>query len=163
MQQTSDKSVNRIGLVFLLLGGLATFLICGAISVGIYLDIFGEKAAGTLTNIAYDEGRSDNPFTPQITFTTADGEEVSFHPWQGQQWFQWNDLLRMGDDPSARFNDVDVRYLESYPKLAKVSLALKLEYANRLIWLFWSGVTLLAGIISRRKKSITIDLSKRNQ
>jgi hypothetical protein len=163
MAQTSDKSVNRIGLVFLLLGGLATILVCAAISVGIYLDIFGEEGTGTLTNISYDEDRSDNPFTAQITFTTAGGEEVSFIAWQGRQWFEWNDLLRSSENPDARFNDVDVRYLESYPELAKVSLALKLEYANRLIWLFLSGVTLLIGIISRRNKAITLDLRKRKQ
>lgn len=165
MQQAQDnkdkKTVNRIGLIFLLLGGLATLIVCGMISVGIFLDVAGAEAPGEMTNISYDEARSDNPFTPQITFTTADGEKVSFIAWQGMTPFIINDFVRFGSDTAPTSAELTVRYLESYPKIAKITLAYHAEYLNRINWLFWSGVALMIGIITRRNKPIVIDLSQR--
>lgn len=162
MQQARDnKTVNRIGLIFLLLGGLATIIVCGMISVGIYLDLAGSEAPGEMTNISYNEDRSDNPFTPQITFTTASGEEVSFIAWQGMTPFIINDFVRFGGNAAPTSAELTVRYLESYPKIAKITLAYHAEYINRIVWLFWSGVALMIGIISRRNKPIVLDLSQR--
>jgi len=166
MQQAEEnKSVNRIGLVFLLLGGLATLLVCGMISGGILLDVFGAEAAGEMTNVSYDADRSDNPFTPRITFTTESGEEISFIALQGMTAFIINDFFRFGDSNNTVPSSVDlkVRYYESYPKIAKVSFAYHTEYINRVIWLFWSGVALMIGVITRRNKPITINLRRRKE
>ena len=161
MQQKADnKSVNRIGLIFLLLGGLFTFLVCGMIAGGIFLDIFGTETRGTMTNISYDAGRSDNPFTAQVTFNTAEGEEISFISWQDRFYFELDRNLRTDNVENS---GVQVQYFESFPKLAKVTFIYHLEYVNRGIWLFWSGVALMIGIISRRNKPVVIDLSQRNK
>ena len=156
MQQRTDaKRVNRIGLVFYLLGSLFTFLSCSALVGSIVLDLFGTETTGEMTNISYDEKRSDNPFTAQVTFTTASGEERSFISWEDRFFFELDEQLRGFED------GVTVRYFESIPLLAKVTLVYHVEYVNQIIWLFWSGVALMIGIISRRNKPITIDLSKR--
>lgn len=163
MQQTADnKSINRIGLIFLLLGGLFTFIVCGMIVGGIFLDLFGTETTGKLTNISYRPNDSDNSFTPQITFTTSNGEEISFIAWQGPTYFEINERIKLGGYTSTAFKDVPVHYLESFPKLAKVSLALHVEYINRIIWLFWSFVALMIGVITRRNKPVVVDLSQRN-
>jgi hypothetical protein len=162
MQPTvENKSVNRIGLIFLLLGGLFTFIVCSMIAAGIFLDIFGTETAGEMTNISYDAARSDNPFTAQVTFTTADGEERSFISWQDRFYFELDERIQRSGAASTAYAGVKVHYLESYPALAKVSFVYHIEYINRVIWLFWSGVALLIGVISRRNKPITIDLSQR--
>lgn len=160
MQQAEEKrSVNRIGLIFLLLGGLATLFVCGLISVGVYLDLFGAEAEGEMTNISYDADRSDNPFTAQVTFKTPSGKEVSFISWHGSFYFDLEASTKPDGTPE---NAILVRYLENNPKIAKVSFAYHTEYINRIIWLFWSGVALMIGVITRRNKPLTIDLSKKN-
>ncbi|GAB4403643.1 MAG: hypothetical protein OHK003_31530 [Anaerolineales bacterium] len=164
MQQAEEnKSVNRIGLVFLLLGRLFTTIVCGMIAGGIFLDMFGTETTGELTNIAYDAKRSDNPFTPQITFSTADGKEVSFIAWQGQFPFEIDNFVQFASAENPDYSNVKVRYLESNPKIAKVSLPYHAEYLNRAVWLFWSFVALMIGVISRRNKPVVLDFSQRKK
>lgn len=161
MQQNSgERNVNIIGLVFLLLGGLALFLVCASMTAMIYLDIFGEEAVGELTNISYRPNDSDNSFTPQISFTTGDGEEVTFLAWQGRTYFEINERIHLGGYTSTSYSEITVHYLASNPKLAKVSFAFHIEYINRVIWLFWASVTFLIGVISRRNKPIVFNLAK---
>ena len=158
MQQSTDtKSVNRIGLVFYLLGSLFTFLSCSALVGSIALDLFGTETTGEMTNISYDEKRSDNPFTAQVTFTTASGEERSFISWEDRFFFELDEQLRGYED------GVLVRYFESFPLFAKVTFVYHAEYVNQIIWLFWSSVALMIGVISRRNKPLTIDLSQRKK
>ena len=160
MQQTDEKrSSNRIGSILLLLGGIATLVGCGMLSGFIVLDLFGAETTGEMTNISYDADRSDNPFTAQVTFTTANGEDVSFISWQDRFYFELDEGIQR--ESQEGFDGVKVRYLESLPKMAKVSFVYHAEYVNRIIWLFWSFVVLMAGVISRRNKPITIDLSQR--
>lgn len=162
MQQAEDKkSVNRIGLIFLLLGGIATFISCGMFIGFIALDLFGTETNGDMTNISYDASRSDNPFTAQVTFTTTNGEEVSFISWQDRFYFELDEGIQR--ESQGGFNGVKVRYFESLPKIAKVTFIYHAEYVSRIIWLFWSFVALMIGVISRRNKPITIDLSQRKK
>jgi len=161
MQQSTDKkSVNRIGLVFYLLGGLFTFLSCSALVGGIALDLFGAETTGEMTNISYDEKRSDNPFTAQVTFTTENGEERSFISWEDRFFFELDEQLKRSEDNPSNAG-LEVRYFETIPFIAKVTLVYHTEYVNQIIWLFWSSVALMIGVISRRNKPITIDLSQR--
>lgn len=159
-QDEGNKSVNRIGLIFLLLGGLFTAIVCGMIAGGIFLDLFGAEADGEFANIARDSGRNNNPFTPQITFTTASGEEVSFIAWQGRFPFEIDNFVQFASAENPDYSNVKVRYLESNPKIAKVSLPFHAEYLNRINWLFWSFVALMIGVISRRNKPVVLDFSQ---
>lgn len=158
---TSNQSINKIGLVFLLLGGLATVIMCGLLAGALYLDLFGAETAGKMTNISFDADRSDNPFTAQVTFVTAGGEEVSFISWQGRSYFELDQRIQPDGIASPGNPGVKVRYIESNPKIAKVAFAYHIEYVNRIIWLFWSSAALMAGIITRRNKPVVMDLSKR--
>lgn len=160
MQQEGNKSVNRIGLIFLLLGGLFTTIVCGMIAGGIFLDLAGTETTGELTNIARDSGRNNNPFTPEITFTTAGGEEVSFIAWQGRFPFEIDNFVQFASSDNPDYSNVKVRYLESNPKIAKVSLPYHAEYLNRINWFFWSFVALMIGVISRRNKPVVLDFSQ---
>ena len=158
MQQNADnKSINRIGLVFYFLGGLFTLISCGVLAAGIALDLFGAEATGEMTNISYDAKRSDNPFTAQVSFTTAEGEERSFISWEDRFFFELDEQLRGNED------GLPVRYFESFPLFAKVTFVYHAEYVNQIIWLFWSSVALMIGVITRRNKPITIDLSQRKK
>lgn len=163
MQQTTEnKSVNRIGLIFLILGGVFTFISCLMMVAGITLDLFGTETRGKMTNISHDSGRSDNPFTAQVTFTTANGEEKSFISWEDRFYFELDERIQRSGS-TAPFEGVRVRYFEAVPALAKVVFVYHAEYVNQIVWLFWSGVALMIGVITRRNKPITIDLSKRNK
>ena len=163
MQQTADnKSIKRITWMFLLLGGLFTFFSCGALMAGIALDLFGTETRGKMTNISHDSGRSDNPFTAQVTFTTANGEDESFISWEDSFYFDLDENIQRSGS-TAPFEGVRVRYFEAFPAIAKVVFVYHAEYVNQIVWLFWSGVVLMAGFISRRNKPFTIDLSQRNK
>jgi hypothetical protein len=162
MQQAEDKkSINRIGFIFLLLGGFFTIIVCGMITGGIFLDLFGAEANGEFANIARDTGRSDNPFTPQITFTASSGEEVSFIAWQGRLPFEIDNFVQFASSDSPDYSNVKVRYLESNPRIAKVALPYHAEYLNRINWLFWSFAALMIGVITRRNKPIVLNLRQR--
>ena len=161
-QKTENKSVNRIGLLFLMLGGVFAFISCLILVAGITLDLFGTETRGKMTNISYDAKRSDNPFTAQVTFTTANGEEKSFISWEDRFYFELDERIQRSGS-TAPFEGVKVRYLEAFPALSKVVFVYHAEYVNQIVWLFWSGVALMIGIISRRNKPITIDLSQRSK
>lgn len=157
----NSKSINLIGRIFFLLGGLATILGCGMISGYAILDLAGAEATGRMTNISYDAKRTDNPFTAQVTFTAADGGEVSFISWQDRFYFELDERLKRQD--GSAYPGVTVRYFESLPQLAKVTFVYHSEYVSRAVWLFWSFAALMIGVISLRNKPLVVSLRNKKE
>lgn len=118
--------------ITLIAGVLSTLAAVLFFAGAIMLDLIGKKAVGELSNIA--ECRPGHTcWTGQMDFTTDAGEQISFHPLTHPTLFNIDPLLRGKtylDEP-----DYQVRYLASYPQLAKVKLAFFLEYINHVLGL----------------------------
>ncbi|NWF65322.1 MAG: hypothetical protein HXY38_13570 [Chloroflexi bacterium] len=81
MQQAEDKkSINRIGLIFLILGRIAAFIGCGMFIGFIALDHFGAETNGNMVNISYDSVRSDNPFPPRSPSRLPAAKKILLSP-----------------------------------------------------------------------------------
>ncbi|MBL8098408.1 MAG: hypothetical protein JNK81_04460, partial [Anaerolineales bacterium] len=85
---------------------------------------------------------------------TNDGEEFSFYPQTNRFIFDLDGYVTEG------YREVDVRYLESFPDIAKVSLVYKLEYLNKVTWTVLGSLIALFGWIGTRNKPFVLDLSK---
>ena len=162
----SEPSKKRFkwSVLILIISMIFVLSMCGLIAGAIYLDLSGEQTIGTLNNIA-DCDSSRNCFTGVVTFSTASGEEVSFHPLlQTPFIYEIDAQAKRSSDPGRASKSIDVRYLKAYPKIAKVALALHLDYANKINFLFWGFVVaLFSGIASRDKPLLVLDLRKRKK
>jgi hypothetical protein len=125
----------------------------------VMLDLVGEKAIGELSNIAEQHpGRSS--WTGRMDFTAKTGEQITFYPLTHPTLFDIDPYLRGKtylDEP-----DYEVRYLASYPQLAKVKLAFFLEYINHILGLCLGTFMFMIGsalTTTKKRKPLVIDLS----
>jgi len=160
--QTQRKKSKWSWLV-IAIGIFALSFTCLLTLGSMYLDIAGEKTTGTLENAAKcDSGRSC--FTAKITFTSEDGQEVSYYPlFQNSFLYEVDRQIRLESSTNTKGSDVGISYLKDFPRISKVTLSFHLEYIQKFIWAFWGLVILLIGWILSRDRAVTIDLRKRKQ
>lgn len=161
--QTTKKASLGAWLT-LVVGILATITAVLFFIGALMLDLIGEKAIGQLSNIAEcTSGRTC--WTGQMDFTTQTGQQITFHPLTHPTLFNIDPLLRGRtylDQP-----DYEVRYLASYPQLAKVKLAFFLEYINHVLGLCGGTFLFMIGSAltkpAKAHRPLVIDLSKRKK
>ncbi len=159
--QPIPRKKNPITLVIGIFILLPAILFC---SGAVMLDTVGAKAIGKLSNAARNCSRGDSCWTGRMDFITADGEAITFYPLTFPMLFDFDPFL--SGRSYAEYGDYQVRYLESYPKLAKVHLAFFLEYLNTLCVFVLGGIVTLFGLAGVRgtpdkpNKPFVLDLSK---
>ena len=159
-QQTAKRTV-RWTILISIAGVLMLLFTCALAAGSLFLDFAGGKSVGTLDNVADCSG-SKTCFTARVTFQTNDSETVVYKPFlQNSTIYEMDRQIKLANHESSSSKAVDVRYFESYPRLAKVSLSFYLEYLNLLIWLFWSLVIAFIGWVTNRRKPIVLDFSKK--
>ena len=152
-KQTEEKKISIWARLVLLVGVLIVLATCTFTMGAIYLDIAGAQTTGTLLNVANCSG-SRTCWTGKVEFKTNDGEEVSFYPQTNSFIFDLDGYMTEG------YKAVDVRYLESFPNIAKVSVIYKLEYLNKVTWTVIGSLVAFFGWVATRKKAIVLDFSK---
>jgi len=132
------------------------------IAVGsLFLDLAGSKTPAILENIAKCSG-GETCFTAQISFDTSDGKSIEYLPLtQNDMIYEFDRQVKLANDTGASSKSVEVRYLESFPRLAKVHLSYYLEYWSVLVWLFWSVFVSLIGLALNRSKPIELNFRKK--
>ncbi|RIK30285.1 MAG: hypothetical protein DCC56_08090 [Anaerolineae bacterium] len=159
--QTASKRSVRWTIIISILGAALLLVACIATLGSLYLDVAGEKTSGTLENVAKCSG-SKTCFTAEISFTTNDGKTVSYKPaLQNMFIYEMHRIANLNNNSGKSGNAVDVHYLASIPRLAKVSLNYHLEYVNLLVWFLWGGFVSLIGMALNRSKPLVLDFSKR--
>ncbi len=159
--QPAAKRPVRWTILISIVGALLLLFTCVISAGSLFLDVAGAKTTGTLNNIAECSG-SRTCFTAEISFTTKDGETISYLPLlQNSAIYEAHRIVNLTNEPGAGSRSVYVQYLESNPRLAKVSLNYHLEYVNVLIWFFWSAVVSLIGMAVNRSKPFVLDFRKR--
>ncbi|MBV6451911.1 MAG: hypothetical protein MHPDNHAH_02658 [Anaerolineales bacterium] len=159
--QTVSKRPVRWTIIVSILGAALLLVTCIATLGSLYLDVAGEKTAGTMENIADCTG-GRTCFTAEISFTTKDGKTISYIPaLQNDFIYEMHRIANLNNNSGKSGNAVDVHYFSSVPRLAKVSLNYHLEYANLLVWLFWGVFVSLIGMALNRSKPLVLDFSKR--
>jgi len=164
--ETNEPGVQKKGLNWAVLvpiiGGLMLSVTMLSVIGSIFLDVVGKDAKGELHNSATGCSINETCWTAQVKFTPVNGDEITIYPLQNQWPFSLDGILQAGELVGAS-KIVNIKYLESSPYFAKISLAWHLEYANRIEWLFWGTIVSLIGWIMIRNKPIVLDLSKRNE
>lgn len=155
-QQKEEKKISIWARLAVLVGVLIVLSTC-VITIGaIYLDIAGTQTTGTLLNVATCSG-GRNCWTGKVEFKTNDGEDISFYPQTNRFIFDLDGYVTEG------YREVDVRYLESFPDIAKVSVVYKLEYLNKVTWSVLGSLIAFFGWVATRKRAIVLDLRKGNK
>lgn len=163
--ENSQQQTQKKNPIMLVIGILILMLACLFFSGAVFLDVAGAKTTGKLSNAAKNCSAGTTCWTSKMSFTTADGEQVSFYPLTAPMLFDFDPFLsgRSYDE----YGEYQVRYFESYPKLAKVKLAFFLEYINTLCGLGLGGFLTLIGLASVRggnsdkpHKPFVLDLSR---
>ena len=150
--------------VLVLIVSILFVLIMCAVTIGaIYLDVAGEHTVGVLNNVAVNCDSGKTCFTGKVTFATDSGAEITFSPLLQTPFIYELDVqIKRNNDESRTSKSIDVRYLKSNPKIAKVALALYLDYANKINFLFWGSVVILfSWIASRDKPFFVLNLRKK--
>lgn len=155
-QATEEKKVSIWARLVLLVGILIVLTTCAFTLGAIYLDVAGTHTTGTLLNVANCTG-SRNCWTGKVEFQTNNGENISFYPQTNQFIFDIDGYVSEG------YREVDVRYLESNPDIAKVSVLYHLEYLNKITWSVIGSVVAFFAWVATRKKSTTLDFRKGNK
>lgn len=162
-QELSAKKDSVKGWIMRIIGALAMFAAIVFFVGAIMLDLIGEKTIGELSNIA-EPRPGHTTWFGRMDFTAKTGEQVTFYPLTHPTLFNIDPYLRGKtylDEP-----DYEVRYLASYPQLAKVKLAFFLEYINHVLglclgtFLFMIGSALTSP--AKKRKPPVIDLSKKD-
>ncbi|MCC6300063.1 MAG: hypothetical protein IT314_12250 [Anaerolineales bacterium] len=158
--QSSAKRPVRWTIIISIVGALLLLFAC-AIAVGsLFLDFAGAKTSGAVKNVAVCSG-ARTCFTAEITFTTKDGETITYKPLlQNDELYEMHRIANLANNSGARGDAVDVHYFESYPRLAKVSLNYFLEYVNVLVWFFWGVFVSLIGLALNRSKPLVLNLRR---
>ena len=162
--QTSQAKTRRKNPIVLVIGILILMLACLFFSGAVLLDVAGAQAVGKLSNAATGCSAGESCWTSKVDFTTADGKQVAFYPMTLPMLLDIDPLL--SGRSYAKYGEYQVRYIASFPKLAKVKLAFFLEYINSLCGLGLGGIVTLFGIASMRGTSekphqpLVLDLSK---
>ncbi|MFN8382191.1 MAG: hypothetical protein U0V02_09640 [Anaerolineales bacterium] len=151
--------------ITLMIGILILMFACLSFSGSVMLDIVGAKAVGKLSNVSKGCSSGESCWTGKMNFTTANGQPVSFYPLTNPLLFDFDPAL--SGRSYAEYGNYQVRYLESYPRVAKVKLAFFLEYINIVCGLGLGTFITLIGFLSARGanpdkpyKPLVLDLSK---
>lgn len=161
--QQSQPTPRKKKPILLVIGVLILLVSC-LFSVGsLMLDLVGAKAIGKVSNVAVGCSRGDSCWTGRVDFTTQDGEEVSFYPMTDPILFDLDPAL--SGRSYEQYGEYQVRYLESFPKLAKVKLAFSLEYIDLLGGVLLGAIFTLFGFLSagdpnKPHKPFVLDLSR---
>ena len=150
-EQTQPKQKNNMTYIALLLAFVSIFpLIFGAYPFfkQIALDTIGVQTTGTVVSL-YGETETRSP---TVEFTTEDGEVVRF-----KSFYSTNYLIFGAGD------EVEIRYLPMYPKIAEVNISGRLHYFSNLGATCIGFILLFAGLISLMNKPIVFDFSKKRQ
>ncbi|HMR98266.1 MAG TPA: hypothetical protein PKK96_06075 [Anaerolineales bacterium] len=159
--QEAPKRQLRWTILVSIAGTLMLLFACSTAAGSLFLDLAGSKAPAMLENIAKcSSGKTC--FTAQISFETSDGKTIAYLPLtQNSTIYEIDRLNKLTNDTSASSNSMEVRYLESFPRIAKVHLSYFLEYWSVLVWLFWSAVVSFIGLALNRRKPIVLNLRKK--
>ena len=161
MEQPVAK-VNLKGWITRVTGALIMVAAIVFFAGAVMLDLVGEKAIGELSNIA-EPRPGHSTWTGRMDFTAKTGEQITFYPLTYPTLFEIDPYLRGKtylDEP-----DYEVRYLASYPQLAKVKLALFLEYINHVLGLCLGTFLFMIGsalTTTKKRKPLVIDLSRKD-
>jgi len=159
--QEKTKRPLRWTIIFSIVGTLMLVFTCAIAAGSVFLDLAGSKAPAVLENIAKCSG-GETCFTGQISFETSGGDSVTYLPLtQNSAIYEIDRVSKLSNDTGASSNAVEVRYLESFPRIAKVHLSYYLEYLTVLAWLFWSALVSLIGLALNRSKPIVLNLGKK--
>ena len=150
MENSKPKN-RRKSPITLVIGILILMSACLFFSGAVMLDVAGAKTTGKLSNAARNCSPGKTCWTGKVDFATADGEQISFYPMTLPMLLDFDPLL--SGRPYAEYGEYQVRYLEGYPKMAKVKLAFFLEYVNTLCGLGLGGFLTLIGLASVRGSS----------
>ncbi|MBI3164287.1 MAG: hypothetical protein HYZ24_06360 [Chloroflexi bacterium] len=168
--QPAVKKKGSIGDWVGFLFGIVILLVsCSAFAGTVFLDIAGEKTVGKLNTVMGDCSGSKTCFTQYMEFTAKSGEQVSFLVMTFPMFIDFDPFLR--GKPYEEYGNYEVRYFESFPRLAKVKLMYFLEYINSVCGLCLGVfLTLIGSFVVRVNKSdkpskplMVIDLSKRRK
>lgn len=159
--QEKTKRPLRWTILISIAGTLMLLFTCAIAAGSLFLDLAGSKAPAILENIAKCSG-SKTCFTAQISFETSDVNKVEYLPLtQNSTIYEIDRVNKLASDTGTSSKSVEVRYLESFPRLAKVHLSYYLEYWSVLVWLFWSVVVSLIGLALNRNKPFVLNLRKK--
>ena len=163
--ENSQQTTPQKNSIMLVIGILILMFACLFFSGAVMLDVVGAKTTGKVSNAATNCSAGQTCWTGKVDFTTADGEQVSFYSFISPLLFDFDPLL--SGRSYAEYGEYQVRYLASYPKLAKVKLAFFLEYLNILCGFGLGGFLTLIGLASARRSKtgkphqpLVLDLSK---
>ena len=163
--ENSQQKARKKNPIVLVVGILILMLACLFFSGALMLDLTGAKTTGKVSNAATNCSAGKTCWTGKVDFTTPDGEHVSFYSLTAPMLFDFDPFL--SGRSYAEYGEYQVRYLASYPKVAKVKLAFFLEYLNTLCGLGLGGFLTLIGFASIRggnsdksHKPLVLDLSK---
>jgi len=131
-----NRILKFIGILFFLFTCLA-FL--GAVA----LDLTGEKAIGKVSNAAKNCSAGETCWTGKVEFVTQQGETITFYPLTAPILFDLDPLF--SGRSYNEYGEYQVRYLKSFPVIAKVKLAFFLEYSTHLGGLCLGSFLLLIG------------------
>jgi len=162
--ENSGQKIRKKNPIVLVIGILILLLACLFFSGAVLIDVAGAKATGKLSNAAKNCSPGKTCWTGKMDFTTTDGEQVSLYPLTAPMLFDLDPFL--SGRSYEEYGEYQVRYLESFPQVAKVKLAFFLEYINTLCVLGLGGIVTLFGLASVRgtpdkpNKPLVLDLSK---
>lgn len=159
--QEKTKRPLRWTIIISIAGTLMLLFTCAIAAGSLFLDLTGSKAAAVLENTAKCTG-GKTCFTAQISYQTSDGEAVTYLPLtQNSTIYEIDRVNKLANDASTSSKSVEVRYLESFPRIAKVHLSYYLEYLTVLVWLFWSVIVFLIGLAMNRSKPVVLNFRKK--
>lgn len=162
--ENSESTVNKKSSfsITLIAGILITLFACVFLIGSIMLDGVGEKTTGQISNVSTGCSGGKTCWTGKMEFTSKNGEQISFYPLTFPIFFDFDPPL--SGRPYEEYGNYQVRYLESYPQIAKVKLAFFLEYVNMVCGGGIGLIVLLIGYLSSRpNKPIVLDFSKRKK
>ncbi len=156
----SQGTTRRKKSITLALGILVLLFACLFFSVAVLLDVAGAKTTGKISNVSIGCSPGKSCWTGKVDFTTPAGQQVSFYPLTAPILLDFDPLL--SGRSYAEYGEYQVRYLASFPKVAKVKLAFFLEYINTLCGFGLGSLLTLIGFLSAGKtdKALVLDLSK---
>jgi hypothetical protein len=162
--ETSQQKNRKKNPIVLVIGILILMLTCLFFSGAVMLDVAGAKAVGKLSNAAGNCSAGKNCWTGKMDFTTTNGEQISFYPMTLPILFDFDPFL--SGRSYAEYGDYQIRYLASFPQVAKVKLAFFLEYFNSLcglglgLFITLIGLAIARGTSDKPNNPIVLDLSK---
>ena len=158
-QQAEEKKTYFTGRVIRLVGILmllGTFFLCAA---AITLDVIGEKTVGELSNASSDCSPDKSCWTGKVTFTASNNQTVDIYPQTNRFLLDFENAI--SGKPYEEYDQLEVRYLAQYPKIAKIRLTLFLEYLNKVTWFVIGLIVFLVGnMFSGRRQPLVLDLRK---